>query len=161
MSKKRTTKKEQKTKEIEKRKVLFFDDEPFISKILAKNLEFFDYDVTFVSEIDHLFEELCNQNIQFDIVILDTMAPVPEKENKHVTFDKKEIEEMDGGLNTGVILAKRIWEKKTDLPILFLSAKELTPDSINKYNVNNSRWAYLRKPELAMTIKDKLDELLD
>ena len=102
----------------EKQKVLFFDDEPFISGKLAKSLELDDWDVTFVSEINDLFMELRSR--QFGILILDIMAPIPEKENKHVNFTNNEIDKMDKGMNTGVILAEKIWrEINNDLPIIF------------------------------------------
>lgn len=137
------------------RKILYFDDEPFISKALANHLELFDWDVTLVSEIDELFEKLSNND--YSLLILDVMAPIPDMKNTHVSFSADEIKEMDGGLNTCVVLAKKIWATYKDLPILFLSARRISTISqlspLYKYE-------YIRKPELAKTINDKLLQLL-
>ena len=141
-----------------KNKVLFFDDEPFISKALADSLTFFEWDVTFVHDINCLFEELKNNS--FDILILDIMAPVPEAKNEYVNFTNAEIKEMEGGMNTGIVLARKIWEFKKNIPILFLSAK-MRPNSIKQFNDSGKTCDCLRKPEFAQTISDRLEELID
>lgn len=142
----------------EKKKVLFFDDEPFISKYLVDTLELFDWDVTLVTEIDELFKEL---NIsKFDIIILDIMAPIPESASEFVQFTKKEINEMDDGINTGVVAAKKVWEIPTykDTPILFLSARRDPRHGDQK--LQTDKCDYLRKPELVRTIDEKLRTML-
>lgn len=142
----------------EKKKVLFFDDEPFISDILAQSLRLFDWNVTLVTEIDKLFIEL---NIsKFDVIILDIMAPIPESDSKYFKFTKQEINEMDDGMNTGVVVAKKIWEMPTykDTPILFLSAKkDPRPDNPE---LQTDKCGYLRKPVLTSTVSEKLNELI-
>ena len=136
-------------------KVLFFDDEVFISKTLTNTLILIGWDVTLVSEIDSLFEKLDKK--RYDILILDIMAPIPNMKNKVITFKNKEIEEMNGGINTGVVIAKKIWHRKPDLPILFLSARRL--DTILQLP-RNRRFDYIRKPVLVDDLDIKLKELL-
>jgi CheY-like chemotaxis protein len=138
--------------------VLFYDDERFISKLLAKNLRVIGWHVDFVNKIDELFMELSLH--QYDILIIDIMAPVPAANNKNVSFTINEIKEMDGGMNTGVVIAKKIWDKiREDQPILFLSAKRQT-ETIKTIRIKRKKCGYLRKPELARNIDRELHELL-
>lgn len=145
----------------QKKKVLFFDDELFITKALAKSLELFGWEVKLVSEIDDLFRELRTR--QFDILILDQMAPIPNQENRYINFTLKEIDEMKQaqGTNVGVIIAKKIWnELKMNIPILFLSAKKSPiPDDSDLNDI--IKCDYLRKPQFAKAVDEKLRELLD
>jgi CheY-like chemotaxis protein len=143
----------------EKKRVLYFDDEPFITKAQAMSLELLGWDVTQVSEIDELFKELKYAN--FDIIILDIMAPLPNENNKYISFSSEEIEAMDGGPNVGIILAKKIWDKDSTLPILFLSARQIPDDAKDEFNHNGFKWEYLRKPELAKTVDAELVKLLN
>ena len=143
----------------EKKKVLYFDDEPFITRALARSLELFGWDVTLVSEIDDLIKEL--KTWQFDILILDLMAPIPNQKNKYINFTPNEIDEMKQaqGTNVGVIVAKKIWnELEKRIPILFLSARRnpIPEDP----ELNELKCDYLRKPQLAKEVHDKLNSLL-
>lgn len=140
--------------------VLYFDDEPFISRALAENLSFcYDWKVTLISEIDDLFQELANN--PYDILILDIMVPIPEKnKNSTISFTKKDIEEMEGGMSTGIVLAKKIWKSHESIPILFLSARS-RPDAIANFQKEGKKCEYLRKPELAETVDAALDQLLN
>lgn len=142
-----------------KYRVLHFDDEPFISMALVRGLELYGWDVTLVSEIDELFKELNNDH--YDVLIMDIMAPIPQFENEHVTFSQEEIQRMDDGLNTGVILTEKIWqlEEYRDIPVLFLSARN-RPDEIELFLESGHKCEYLRKSQLAKTIDEKLKELL-
>ncbi len=144
-------------KSTEKKKVLYFDDEPFISGALAKSLILFGWEVIQVSEIDDLFKEL--KTHQFNILLLDLMAPIPDKENKYINFSPKEIDEMNLGINSGVVIAKRIWKDiDENLPILFLSARRNPiPEDLEQ---NNHKCDYLRKPQRAHEVDEKLKELL-
>lgn len=142
-----------------KNRILHFDDEPFISMALVRGLEFDGWDVTLVSEIDRLFYKLNNNH--FDVLIMDIMAPIPQLENEHVTFSSEDIQRMDDGLNTGIILTEKIWqlEEYRDIPVLFLSARN-RPDEIELFLQIGHKCEYLRKPELTETIDEKLRELL-
>ncbi len=150
MAKKRTT--------VEKR-VLYFDDEQFISGALAQSLKLFGWDAILVSEIDDLFRELKTR--QYDILIMDNMAPIPtQKENRYINFSSKEIDEMDMGLNAGVVLSKKIWkELNENIPILFLSAKK-NPIPVDP-ELSNYNCGYLRKPQLAKEVDEKLRQMLN
>lgn len=141
----------------EKNKVLYFDDDPFINSALAKTLNLFDWDVKLVPDIDTLFKEMKTQ--QFDVLMLDQMAPIPKKKNQYVNFSSKEIDEMDMGINVGVVVAKRIWKDfNKNIPILFLSAK-MNP-LLDNPELNDYTCDYLRKPQLARDVDEKLRELL-
>ncbi len=147
-----------KNKTEQKNKVLFFDDEPFITAALTLSLELLGWKVTLVSDIDKLFKELTTH--QFDIIITDIMAPIPNMENKYINFSQQEIDKMDVGLNTGVVLSKRIWKEfNENIPILFLSARRnpIPEDP----ELGNYKCAYLRKPQLAKEVDEKLNELLN
>lgn len=145
-----------------KRRVLHFDDEPFISRAVGESLHFiYGWEVTLVSEAEGLFREL--ENNQYDAIIMDIMAPVPKPSNEHVKFTQKEIEEMDGGINTGVVLAKKIMytTQYKDIPILFLTARSLSYIIDNPDFANNNKCGFIRKPALASDICNALQDLLN
>lgn len=149
-----------KKKTISKKRVLYFDDEPFFTGALAKSLEIIGWNVTMVSKIDDLFKELRTR--QFNILILDIMGPIPNMQNKYINFSAQEIDNMKAyrGTNVGVMLAKRVWQDfKTNLPILFLSARSnpIPEDP----ELNNHKCDYLGKPQLADAVDEKLKELLN
>lgn len=143
-----------------KKRILYFDDEPFISTALAQNLELFGWNVTLVSKAEDLFGKLSEP---FDVIILDIMAPIPDKRIESIEFNKKEIQQMDKGRNTGIVFATKIWDinnqELVNMPILFLSARK-QPESINTFQKEGRKCACLRKPELVKTIHKKLEELL-
>lgn len=142
-----------------KNRVLHFDDEPFMASALSNSLELYGWDVTLVDEIDGLFYKLKNNH--YDALIMDIMAPIPQLENDHVTFCQKEIQRMDCGMNTGVILTEKIWQLEGyhGIPVLFLSARRC-PETITLFSQSGHKCEYLRKTQLAETIDEKLRELL-
>lgn len=138
-------------------KVLYFDDEPFIAKALVEHLRIlYERDVTLVFEINDLFEEL--ESNHYDIIVLDIMAPIPPFDNHFVRFTKNEIKEMDGGLSTGIVLARKIWESYERISLLFFSARS-RPEAIAKFQKEGRQCEYLRKPELAKTVNEALNQL--
>lgn len=141
-------------------KVLYFDDEDYIPRALTRNLELLGWDVTLVSDIDELFEKL--QSEHYSIIMLDIIAPVPHQINKSINFDKNEIVQMDSGMETGIVLARKIWnlENYENVPILFISAGK-QPETTIQFSKNNRVFSYIRKPELARTIDDRLNDLLN
>ena len=146
-----------------KKRILFFDDEPFISDILAQSLRLFDWDVTLVSDIDVLFQNLHNSSRPYEIIVLDIMAPIPKAVSEYVTFTKKEINDMDNGMNTGIVVAKKVWDienhKYQNIPILFLSARK-DPRPENPI-LQTDKCDYVSKPELAKAIDDRLKKMLN
>lgn len=141
------------------KKVLHFDDEPFITMALDQNLELYGWDVILVSGVDDFFREL--KNNQYDAIIMDIMAPIPPLENEHVKFTQKEIDEMNGGMNTGVVLAKKVLSKAeyANTPILFLSARR--NPLLENHELNNYKCHYIRKPALALDVSNALQDLLN
>jgi CheY-like chemotaxis protein len=140
-------------------KILYFDDEPFIAQNLCHELRFYGWNVVIVSAIDQLFQELANH--RYDILILDIIAPVPDMKYHFVDFNSSEIEAMDGGMNTGIVLAEKIWEdkKNKDFPVLFLSRRR-RPDEIIQFILKGKKCEYLRKPQLAKDIHATLQRLI-
>lgn len=136
-------------------KLLLFDNQSFVVKSLVTNLKLLGWDVTFVSDIDELFLKL-NQS-HYNILILDVMSTVHNTER----FTESEIEEMDGGMNTGSVVAKKIWQMDgyKDTPILFLSgrANPIPRDTV----LQNSNCRYMRKPEFAKKVNNELREMLN
>lgn len=151
-----------KTKKRTNNNVLFFDDEPFISESLAENLKLYGWKVCLVTDINKLIDTIIKG--QFDILILDIMAPIPEKDNKHIHFSKEDINEMDRGINTGIVIAKKIWgyseDRFKDLPILFLTARQRPDDILIQFKQNNRTCDCLRKPEYAVTVNESIKLLL-
>lgn len=143
------------------KKVLHFDDEPFITTAIDSNLQLFGWDVTLVSKVEDLFREL--RNNQYDVIIMDIMAPIPKPNNEQVEFTPEEIDEMADGMNTGVVLAKKILSKVeyTNTPILFLTAKSRNPILENPDFANNGKCRYIRKPALALDVSNALQDLLN
>lgn len=142
-------------------KVLLFDDEQFTSNIFVSNLKSRGWDVTHVSNIDDLFMELSTR--KFDVLILDIMAST-QSTKKNVRFTLSEKKEMDSGSNTGVVLAKKIWNiengKYKDLPILFLSVRPPI-GSLSQFSRDGRICDYIRKPELVRIVNEKLDSLIN
>lgn len=147
----------------ERPKLLFFDNQSFVVKSLAMNLKLRGWDVTLVSDIDELFH-LLNHG-QYHVLILDIMAPVPPINCKNVSFTELEINEMNNGLNTGVVLAKKIWQhdKYKEVPILFLSgrADPIPRDPVLQERKENHKCDHLRKPQWAKDVDQKLKDMLN
>ena len=142
-----------------KNRILFFDNEPFLVKSLTQHLKLLGWDVKLVPNIDELFKELEQNN--YDILILDIKAPIPIINGKYVSFKPSEINSMNDGMKTGVVLAKKIWEdnkKYNSIPILFHSAKTnpIPGDSV----LESHKCDYIRKPERVKNIDQKLNDLL-
>ena len=79
------------------KKVLFFDDEPFITNYLICNLRENhgwkgDKRIDFVSTVDELFEKISNEET-YDLFVLDIMAPMPSGELKK-QFTQQELNEL-------------------------------------------------------------------
>lgn len=140
--------------------ILYFDADPYIAQNLCCTLRLYDCNLVMASEIDSLFWELTN--FQYDTLILDIMAPVPNMKNRFVNFNSSEIEAMCGGMNTGIVLAEKIWEYKNniDFPILFLSARR-RPNEIVQFILKGRKCEYLRKPQLAKDIHAALQRLIN
>ena len=143
-----------------RKRILFFDDEPFITQMLIRNLqENYGWsqeqlgEITFVSTPKELFDKL-NSNNTYDLFVLDIMVPFEQIKEMHL-FSKEEIDKMQKGDNSGVVFVERIrsMSKYKDIPILFLSARMKPSDMI-------SNAEYLEKPRFASEISDIMKKML-
>lgn len=143
------------------KRILFFDDESFVTKMLISNLQI-NYgwnqnnlgEITFVSTPKELFDKV-NEKVKYDLYVLDIMVPI-ELINKTDLFSKGEIDKMQKGDNTGVVIAEKIKEITGDkkVPVLFLSAR-MQP---SKMEENTD---YIEKPAYALDISEKMKKLLN
>lgn len=146
---------------MESKRILFFDDEPFITKMLINNLQVnFGWnkenlgEITFVSTPEELFDKVYGA-ILYDLFVLDIMVPIDQTE-KMTLFSKEELDRMQLGDNTGIVFAEKIRsiDKYRNVPILFLSARMESSKPMT-----NS--AYLEKPRFASEISDILKNILN
>lgn len=101
-------------------KVLYVEDEPFLSHIVSNGLESSGYSVKVVADGNLVMENY--HALKPDICILDIMLPSKD----------------------GYSLAKELREIQPDLPIIFLSAKVLTADIVKGFKAGGND--YLKKP---------------
>lgn len=107
-------------------KILFFDDEPFISKYLINNLQS-NYgwnisqegDIKYVSLAGDLLNEI-NSTTIYDLFILDIMTHMPHWQ-LFPEFTTDELQRMNNGMNFGIVMAYKIRniEKYKSTPIFF------------------------------------------
>lgn len=142
------------------KRILFFDDEPFIANVLIDNLrrnfgwnESNDREITFVSSSKELFDEVKSETT-YDLFVMDIMAPIFQIEQAF-DFSKKEIEAMQDGENTGMVFAEKIRQigKYKNVPILFLSARRQPANMLDNT-------AYIEKPVFAKVISEKMEKLI-
>lgn len=138
------------------KRILFFDDELYLSEFLIINLRdnFKWKNIKCVSSVGDFFDVITNKNNHYDLFIMDVMSPVSQTERNNLSND--EIRKIENGMSTGLVLADKIWEinQYKDAPILFLSAKKITlPEG--------KKCAYFRKLESAQNVSDKMKELLN
>ena len=134
-------------------RILFFDDEEMIAKTMQNNLKLFGFDITLISSIGGFLEEI-KSNTDYDLVIMDVMAPMPSDDIKK-SFTAIEISNMANGIKVGEVLMSKIRkvDKYANIPILIYSAR---PES---KAFKNSK--YIRKPDLARNINDEIENLLN
>ena len=150
------------------KKILFFDDEPFLTKMLIDNLQK-NYnwnkdkygEITNVSTANELFDKIKDESIKYDLIILDIMVPMDQVltdqiKNNHL-FSEEEINRMQEGDNTGVVFAEKLRSMSNykDIPILFLSAR-IRPSEI----IDNNTY-YLEKPIFAKDVSEKMKQMLN
>ena len=142
-------------------KVLVFDDEPFVINYLVKSLQDFygwkgDKEIIFISTVNEFLFEIIHNANEYDLFMLDVMAPVPSVGFKGL-LSKEETNKMDDGMSTGLVFAEKIRKLKEKAPVLFLTARNIPPipESEKGYT------AYIRKPASPKEISDKMNELLE
>src|ERR1700749_4367478 len=115
-------------------KVLYIEDEPFLSHIVSNGLESSGYNVTVVADGNLVIESYLS--LQPDICILDIMLPSKD----------------------GYVLAKELREIQPDLPIIFLSAKVLTEDLVKGFKSGGND--YIKKPFSMEELLVRMEALL-
>lgn len=144
------------------KKILFFDNETYVSKYLVKNLQENygwngDKKITYVSSVDDLLDEINDGNVTYNLFILDIMTSIDSDETKK-RFRRDELESLSGGMNTGLVIAKRVREieRYDSVPIIFLSARAIPPIPDKERKITT----YIRKPVSPEEITSKMKELM-
>lgn len=115
-------------------KILYVEDEVFLGKIVRESLIAKGYDVCMVQDGKAVISHL--ENFDPDICVLDVMLP---------SID-------------GYTLAKKIKASQSELPIIFVSAKNQTEDVVKGFQVGGSD--YLRKPFSIEELVVRIESLL-
>ena len=115
-------------------KVLYVEDEPFLSSIVSDGLKSSGYIVQVVADGNLVMDAYAS--LKPDICILDIMLPSKD----------------------GYMLAKELKVIQPDLPIIFLSAKVLTEDVVKGFKSGGND--YLKKPFSMDELLVRLEALL-
>lgn len=140
-------------------KILYFDDEKWLSETLQKNLmeTYPQLQINRVDTIEKLLDELESAN-KYDLILLDIMAPMSmilDNVKIKKEFNSIEIQGMADGTNVGEILYQKIRKMVgyNTVPVLFYSAKRMT-------SIQGDNTAFLRKPEFAESLYNKIDSMI-
>lgn len=115
-------------------KVLYVEDEPFLSRIVSDGLKSSGYTVQVVGDGNLVMDAYVA--LKPDICILDIMLPSKD----------------------GYVLAQELRAAQPDLPIIFLSAKVLTEDVVKGFKAGGND--YLKKPFSMEELLVRLEALL-
>lgn len=141
---------------MEKKKILFFDDEEATSASLVRNLNRnYGHQITGVSDLS-LFFNLLEEEI-FSLIILDVMVPIPPNfENLGFTQLEQEDYKQNFGLNAGLSIAHKVWRNRnyTNVPIIFLTSKQHFKLPMRD-NVS-----LVLKPTLASSLSQEIEKML-
>lgn len=146
-----------------RKKILFFDDEPFYVNLLIDNLKLNHGwtankkgEIIFISNPVDMIEEI-NSNNQYDLFVLDIMVSFKGIEKIGI-FGKDELRRINRDNNMGILIAEKIRaiKKYAETPIIFLSAKgsREIPSSLG------APIGYLTKPTHALYLSKKMEEML-
>lgn len=145
------------------KKILFFDDEPYISRYLINGLiqisrdNNYEWEISFISSVKDLLKEINNSAITYDLFILDVMVPIQLGETKSL-LTETDIKKMNNGMSTGLVMAEKIRCQSCykTVPILYLSARLIPPIPEEERHYT----AYIRKPEAPDNIAKEINKLL-
>jgi DNA-binding response OmpR family regulator len=101
-------------------KILYVEDEPFLGRIVKESLESRDYEVMMVTDGKHV--QSAFEKNKPDICVLDIMLPTKD----------------------GYSIAKEIRQVSPGTPIIFVTAKNQTEDVLKGFEAGGND--YLRKP---------------
>ncbi len=116
-------------------KILYVEDEPFLGKIVKESLESRDFNVQMVSDGLLVLDQF--DSFKPDICILDVMLPGKD----------------------GFTLGKEIRSLNPNIPIVFLTAKNQTEDLLEGFKSGGND--YIRKPFSMEELIVRVDNLLD
>lgn len=105
---------------MEKIKILYVEDEQFLGKIVKESLESREFDVKMITDGEAALPAF--RNFQPDICVLDVMLPQKD----------------------GFTIGREIKELNSDIPIIFLTAKNQTQDVLKGFSSGGND--YIRKP---------------
>ena len=117
-----------------KYKILYAEDEPFLSRIVSDNLTAKGYEV--ITAADGALALELYKSVNPDLCIIDIMMPL--KDGYHLTEDIRKI-----GKN---------------IPVIFVSAKSLDEDVVKGFKSGGND--YLRKPFSMVELLARVDSLL-
>lgn len=119
---------------MQKNKILYVEDEPFLGRIVKESLETRDFSVAMT---DNGSDALALYNkVQPDLCVLDIMLPGKD----------------------GYTIAKEIRKLKTDIPIIFVTAKTQTADLLKGFAVGGND--FIRKPFSIEELLVRINNLL-
>lgn len=118
-----------------KAKILYIEDEPFLGKIVKESLESRQFLVRMLTDGVDALETF--QSFQPDICVLDIMLPTKD------------------GLSVG----KEIKALDSQIPIIFLTAKNQTEDVLKGFKMGGND--YMRKPFSMEELIVRIDNLLE
>lgn len=130
-----------------KKRILFIEDEKFTLEQLQIALEDYDYEIVPASSATEGMNLVSKLN--FDAVLLDIMMPPPEDIDPEI---------VGNGRTTGVEICRRIRHLKPELPIVVLSVVR-DPGILRRINEAGAD-EIINKPALPSKINDTLSRIL-
>ena len=136
------------------KEILYFEEEKWFADILINDIRKHQHwNVTHVVTPAEFFQRL-NSNIQYELFILDIMAPmVLFTEADLDALIDAQLRRLNDGLNVGVVFYEIIHEKATykETPVIFYTSKD-------NPGINGVR--YISKPTDSQSIINIINELI-
>lgn len=149
-------------------RIIWLDDEAFIIKAQRMHLHNkYGYNIDFFTDVNEFINSFFTNN--YDFIILDVMMLVEDfNKNRYITFTKGDYNDMDDGMNTGCVIARKIcqcdikdkiFERNfEEIPILFYSGRN--ERRIDNYvSVYCRNYLILRKPQLTIGLHEAISKL--
>jgi DNA-binding response OmpR family regulator len=117
-----------------KTKILYVEDEPFLGRIVKESLESRDFEVNMLTDGKDVVKHF--EKINPDVCVLDIMLPVKD----------------------GYSIARELRQLKTNVPIIFVTAKVQTEDLLKGFDSGGND--YIRKPFSMEELIARINNLL-
>lgn len=133
--------------------ILFIDDEPKKMESYVDEIEFSNYKVKFLSNIDEALDYWNNKHNNINLLILDIMMPASNLLNKSPAKD---------GLRTGIYFYKKVRKEYTEIPIvIFTNVPKHSDSLINETLKKDTKVLFLQKEDyLPFQLVERIDEFL-